>query len=337
MSLEEKKQYAQRLLGGKPFNHQKLGWLSTTEPGKVLQELATYEYYHESNRRKDFRISICDTCQGCSLSDANGRHRCGGEAKASSNTLSYITLVFPHDLIRHPIHGSMSWPCGQAGLKDYLCELGLEEISATTILKKHVPRLVHDLDIDNYNIGNVIVVKGTQVRSNTVAAALDLYIQARSLLSKPLGGLGDPFDDSSAYGAATATIIRHLVHVDLPLGILRCPGECGYEAIRPLTVVKQHQCPLMYGPLMQESGHATLAGYIREKGKGGVNRSCTVDERKVTSFFDLGLDVQRRIWEGATRKSDALYPTISVDIILWTAREEESFPPLGPIFIDNEL
>jgi hypothetical protein len=273
MSLEERKVYAIRLSRGKPPNHFRLAWLSNNpDLGNILQKLASSIYFKSSFRKFDCRIVSCSSCNGFAIGDHNIKHRClQGEdesdqvklskIKAVATGLEYISLVYPHDLLNHPIHGAHGWRvCEEDGLDEYLSTLGLIKMDAATILRDHWTSVSGFIDsLDGLVLGEVIAEQESPDPSHVLAMAVDRYLQARAKKNPPISGPapGDSlFDDDTAYGALTTTLTKHMVSSNKAMGVMTCSAtpSYGYRAARPITAVKQHECPTLYGPLLNASG-----------------------------------------------------------------------------------
>jgi len=71
--------------------------------------------------------------------------------------------------------------------------------------------------------------------------------------------------------------------------------------------------------LLKVADCGSLAAHKKKHGKAGIANNCTVGKKRITNFFDLRTDIQRRLWEGAARGSDPIHDQ-AVGLLAWRAR-----------------
>jgi hypothetical protein len=287
MTTEEKALYAQRLSSGRSPRHLFKEWLSSVDKfDTLLRELASPGYFNTSHRKRDFRVVTCNDCQGFGIGDDNVRHRCVGKSSTATQStlkdidpkasgLQYITLVFPHDLVHHPLHGFSSWPeCQNAtGIADddaatlgnelldaYLDTLELRRQPTRTILQNNWPTVSPFIPtLDGFQLGTIICKKQGSDPVHDLAMAVDVYLVENSKrvnsasLKAPAESL---WSDEGTYGSAITTIVAHLAKSTKKMMQIECTSnpQYGYTATRPFSDVRQHDCPTLYDPLLAESG-----------------------------------------------------------------------------------
>jgi len=277
MTPGQKKVYATRLSGGHRPNHRPLAWYSDApDRSQVLIRLATTRYFNESYRKHDYRIVTCKMCEGYAIGDHNVKHRCIGEnvsdedakkIKPVASNLQYVSLVYPHDFIDHPVYGHVSWkecvecPTGiEAGFSIYLEQLGLIQEDASTIIKRDWESVRSFIPVlPAQELGPVTFKKEGSDPKHILAMAVDRYIQDRARRDSPIGGPLPPdfmYDDESAYGSQVTTITNHMSKSNNHMVLISCSHQpsYGYSSVRPASGVRQHDCPQMYGPLLVASG-----------------------------------------------------------------------------------
>lgn len=279
MTDVQKRQYATRFLGGKDLDHTAIVWLSNApNRANVIQRIADPSYFSTSSRLRDWRVDTCEKCGEVAMGSHNIRHRCTQgqtglsqadikQIKPVATGLHVYTMIYPHDLINHPVHGYKTWTeCAEheygteAGLAAYLATLGLVQIDAAAVLQQQWDTVRSFItSIDDLDLGAIVCQENGADSRHNLVMAVDRYIQSKAEAAPPLGGdmpATGFLDNGCSYDPGVARTINHMKASKAHLALYTCSASpsYGYRIAEPHNGAPKHECPSLYGPLMTGTG-----------------------------------------------------------------------------------